>query len=317
MVQALLFKLARDLFQREPALEWRYTLDQWRVHETPGRIINLTYFATLIDLSGSHSYGHPGDHLTGSLPVGCDSLLVACSSYQLEFRGTRILQERGRIIIAFVRTSWDVAVIGAGVFGSWTAYRLAESGKKVLLVDGYGVANPLSSSGAESRIMRTAYGANEAYTRFAHQSLPDWMELFRSTGADPDRLFLKTGVLWLGKKGGELLAASQESMRRVGVNFEVLDGDDIRSRYPQIDPGGEVVAILEPDAGVLVAEQCVRVVVEGARRHGSHSCRKACAFRPPIPPASRLWRALPSLPKRTSSPAGRGSRRFFRSCSTI
>ncbi len=64
------------------------------------------------------------------------------------------------------------------------------------------------------------------------------------------------------------MAASQESMRRVGVNFEVLDGDDIRSRYPQIDPGGEVVAILEPDAGVLVAEQCVRVVVEGARRHG-------------------------------------------------
>lgn len=167
-----------------------------------------------------------------------------------------------------VGTSWDVAVIGAGVFGSWTAYQLAESRKKVLLVDGYGVANPLSSSGAESRIMRTAYGANESYTRFAHQSLPDWMKLFRSTGADPQRFFLKTGVLWLGKKGGHLLAASQESMRRVGVNFEVLDTDEIRNRYPHIDPGGEVAAILEPDAGVLLADQCLRAVVSGARKRG-------------------------------------------------
>lgn len=157
-------------------------------------------------------------------------------------------------------------MIGAGVFGSWTAYQLAESGKKVLLVDGYGVANPLSSSGAESRIMRTAYGANEAYTRFAHQSLPDWMKLFRSTGADPDRFFLKTGVLWLGKKDGELLAASQESMRRAGVNFEVLEADEIRNRYPQIDPGGDVAALLEPDAGVLLADRCVQAVVSAARR---------------------------------------------------
>jgi sarcosine oxidase len=171
-------------------------------------------------------------------------------------------------IIAFVGTSWDVAVIGAGVFGAWTAYQIAESGKKVLLVDGYGVANPLSSSGAESRIMRTAYGANEAYTRFAHGALADWMKLFRSTGADTDRFYLKTGVLWLGKKGGELLAASQESMRRAGVDFEVLDTDQIRSRYPQIDPGGEMEAILEPDAGVLLADRCVRAVAKAARRRG-------------------------------------------------
>src|SRR5208283_1329616 len=106
-------------------------IDERRIHDTPGGIINLTYFAPLIEMSGSHSYGHSGNYLAGSLAVGRDSLLVAFSSYQLEFRGTSILQER-QTIIAIVGTTWDVAVIGAGVFGSWTAYKLAESGKKVL-----------------------------------------------------------------------------------------------------------------------------------------------------------------------------------------
>lgn len=171
-------------------------------------------------------------------------------------------------IIAVVSTTWDVAVVGAGVFGAWTAYEMSKSGKKVLLLDGYGTANPLSSSGAESRIMRTAYGANETYTRFACESLPAWMELFRASGLDPYCLFLKTGVLWLGKREGDLLAASREAMSKFGVRFEVLVEDEIRKRYPWIDPGSEVEAILEPDAGVLLAEKCVRTVVQAARQRG-------------------------------------------------
>ena len=37
--------------------------------------------------------------------------------------------------------SYDVAVIGAGVFGCWTAHHLLQAGKKVLLIDQYGASN--------------------------------------------------------------------------------------------------------------------------------------------------------------------------------
>src|SRR5437879_1614351 len=50
--------------------------------------------------------------------------------------------------------TYDVAVIGAGVFGAWTAYHLERSGKKVALLDAYGPANSRASSGGESRIIR-------------------------------------------------------------------------------------------------------------------------------------------------------------------
>ncbi|HXZ18684.1 MAG TPA: FAD-dependent oxidoreductase, partial [Candidatus Acidoferrales bacterium] len=44
-----------------------------------------------------------------------------------------------------VGDSWDVVVIGAGVFGSWTALSLRRAGRKVLLVDQYGPANSRAS----------------------------------------------------------------------------------------------------------------------------------------------------------------------------
>ena len=44
-----------------------------------------------------------------------------------------------------------VAVIGAGVFGAWTAHHLLAARHKVTLIDAFGPANALASSGGESR----------------------------------------------------------------------------------------------------------------------------------------------------------------------
>ena len=57
--------------------------------------------------------------------------------------------------------TYDVAVIGAGVFGAWIAYHLQRSGQTVVLLDAYGAANSRASSGGESRVIRMGYGADE------------------------------------------------------------------------------------------------------------------------------------------------------------
>ena len=67
---------------------------------------------------------------------------------------------------------WDAVVIGAGVFGSWSAWNLRKQGKKVLLVDAWGPSHARASSGGESRLTRTEYGGDEVFTRFAWESLP-------------------------------------------------------------------------------------------------------------------------------------------------
>ena len=52
----------------------------------------------------------------------------------------------------------EVAVIGAGAFGGWTALYLREMGLSVTLIDAYGPGNARSSSAGETRQIRAAYG---------------------------------------------------------------------------------------------------------------------------------------------------------------
>ena len=50
-----------------------------------------------------------------------------------------------------------IAVIGAGVFGAWTAHHLLGSGHRVTLIDAHGPAHSRASSGGESRMTRAAW----------------------------------------------------------------------------------------------------------------------------------------------------------------
>jgi glycine/D-amino acid oxidase-like deaminating enzyme len=113
--------------------------------------------------------------------------------------------------------SYNAVVIGAGVFGSWTAYYLQRAGLSVALIDAYGAANSRASSGDESRIIRMSYGADEIYTRWSHRSLAVWQEFFAGVGRP--ELFHRTGVLLMARESDPRIAATAQALERVGVNF--------------------------------------------------------------------------------------------------
>jgi monomeric sarcosine oxidase len=159
--------------------------------------------------------------------------------------------------------TYDVVVVGAGVFGAWTAFHLARRRQSVLLVDAYGPGNSRASSGGESRIIRMGYGADELYTRWAIRSLVQWKELFAETmGTTP--LFHQTGVLWLGNKEYARLNEMTAVLARCKVPFESLSGSAIAQRYPQFSSQDLGVGILETESGVLMARRAVSEVVESA-----------------------------------------------------
>src|SRR3984885_13077300 len=114
------------------------------------------------------------------------------------------------------RKTYDVAVIGAGVFGSWTAYSLRQSGASVVLIDSYGPANSRASSGGESRIIRMGYGGEDLYTRWSMRALPLWVELFARMDTP---LFHRTGVLWIAPQTDPYFQKSRAGLERCGANF--------------------------------------------------------------------------------------------------
>ena len=160
--------------------------------------------------------------------------------------------------------TYDVVVVGAGVFGAWTAYQLRLAGASVLLVDAYGPGNSRASSGGESRIIRLGYGPDELYSRSAQRSFSLWQQLFDKTG----NLFRKTGMLWLARERDPYCEATLATLQRLNANYEKLDHDELVRRFPQLDVGPISWGILEPDSGILLARRAVQAVVAQAQVEG-------------------------------------------------
>jgi sarcosine oxidase len=160
---------------------------------------------------------------------------------------------------------YDVAVIGAGVFGAWTAHWLARSGRSVILLDSYGPANSRASSGGESRIIRMGYGGDDLYTRWSMRALPLWVELFARMDTP---LFHRTGVLWIAPQTDPYFQKSRAGLERCGAKFEDLSNHQLATRFPQIAVDSNAIGMLEPDSGVLLARHAVQTVVDEAIRSG-------------------------------------------------
>src|SRR6202158_1746245 len=165
----------------------------------------------------------------------------------------------------FTGKSYDVAVIGAGVFGAWTAWHLARRGLRVALLEAHGPAHSRASSGGESRIIRMSYGADELYTRWALRSLVQWKELFAAVRQD---LFQETGVLWLSSEDTSRLEQSAATLRQCGIPFEELDIGELQRHYPQMNFAEVRSGIFEPQSGALLARRAVSCVVADAREKG-------------------------------------------------
>ena len=165
--------------------------------------------------------------------------------------------------------TYDVAVVGAGVFGAWTAWHLAKRGKKVALIDAYGVAHSRASSGGESRIIRMGYGADELYTLWSQKSLKQWKKFFAEAKAP---LFHETGVLWLGGEDDSQMRRTATALRHCQVRFEEFDHATLEEKFPQVSFADVKTGIFEPESGILMARRAVAAVVEAAIRMGVQYC---------------------------------------------
>jgi len=192
-------------------------------------------------------------------------------------------------------STYDVAVVGAGVFGAWTAYQLRRTGKRVVLIDAHGPGNSLSSSGDQSRIIRTGYGGDEIYTRSALRSLQLWREL---SARVEETLFHKTGVLWLAHEDDPYAIRTRETFHNLGIPFEKLTTSELGERYPQIGLDRISWAMLELEGGVLFARKAVQAVVREAIRIGVEYLEEAIG---PLAPDSNFDHIVTESGRRISA----------------
>jgi len=182
------------------------------------------------------------------------------------------------ILKAAPRGSRDhVAVIGAGVFGAWTAHHLLQLGHRVTLLDAHGPAHSRASSGGESRMTRAAYGKDAIYARMAHDSLAQWKALSTVSGLP---IFHPTGVVFFAAGNEPYIADSIAVGRRLGFATEAMDRAQMARRFPMIDFSGVDIGVYEPGFGALMARRSVETLVDRFVRAGG-TYRHAAVLPPP------------------------------------
>ena len=207
--------------------------------------------------------------------------------------------------------TYDFAVVGAGVFGAWTAHFLQQSGASVALLDAYGPANSRASSSGETRVIRMGYGPDELYTRWAMRSLPMWRDFAARTGRE---IFRQTGVLWLSNDADAYLKSLCSVLAKAGVEREELTAKEIALHWPQLRFHDVTWGVLEPQSGLLLAREAVQTLVKELWGMAWHTFR----FLPLRLQAERAsWRRFRAaqanqfLRERSFFVAGRGCPRFF------
>ncbi|WP_436758828.1 FAD-dependent oxidoreductase [Streptosporangium sp. V21-05] len=159
------------------------------------------------------------------------------------------------------RIETEVAVIGAGLMGSATAWELARRGHAVTLIEAYDVGHRRGSSHGTSRIYRRAY-ADPEYVRLTGLSGELWRELENDTGTS---LLRVTGGLDLGaERDPEGLA---RLLAEAGVPHELLSPGAAAERWPFMRFEGPVLH--HPEAGTADADATVAAAVTRAAELGA------------------------------------------------
>ncbi|HYX85260.1 MAG TPA: FAD-binding oxidoreductase [Gaiellales bacterium] len=136
----------------------------------------------------------------------------------------------------------DVAVVGAGLFGTSLACKLARAGMRVELYDR---ATPGAGDTGRSFGMVRAHYSNEVTVRLAKRGI----ELL---AGDPRSAYVRTGYLLpVAEADRAACAANVELGRSLGVATALVEPDEIAHLEPRLRTDGIAVAAYERDGGVV------------------------------------------------------------------
>lgn len=170
-----------------------------------------------------------------------------------------------RRMVASMRP-YDVLIIGLGAMGSAAAYHLAQRGSRVVGIEQFTPAHDRGSSHGKSRIIREAYFEDPAYVPLVQRAYGLWTALEQDAGTP---LMMITQGLMIGPPEGELIRGALASATTHNLAYEQLSVAEIRRRFPVFHPDPGMTGVLEPRAGILFPEACVRAHLASATRAGA------------------------------------------------
>jgi sarcosine oxidase len=161
---------------------------------------------------------------------------------------------------------FDQIVIGVGGMGSAAVCALARRGHRVLGLEQFGVPHEFGSSAASTRIFRFAYFEDPSYVPLMRLAFERWQQLQREFG---QTFVSTTGGLDIGLPSGRVVQGAKLACQAHGLAHQVLRGTEVSRRFPAWQLPAEFEAVLQPEAGFLLADRAIEAHVTVARRLGA------------------------------------------------
>lgn len=165
--------------------------------------------------------------------------------------------DAGPAVTARSQRDADHVVVGLGGIGSAAAYWLAAltqatpgPARSVVGLEQFGLGHDRGASDDHSRIIRYSYHT-PGYVRLAAEAYATWDAVAAEAG---EELVVRTGGIDLFPAGGAIPVEDYvESLGANGVAFELLDAGETMRRFPQFRLADDVVALAQPDTGIVPA----------------------------------------------------------------
>lgn len=139
----------------------------------------------------------------------------------------------------------DVAVIGAGALGAWTAWHLVRAGQSVRLFDAYGAGGGRAASSLSSMMLDPVQGGDALYAALAADSFDAWQKLSDSASLP---ILTRCEVVTTAT-AADALPALHDTDRESGAK--------LRSRYPQIAWRDDETPLIARKGAILAGQRGV------------------------------------------------------------
>ncbi|EFA79103.1 hypothetical protein PPL_07928 [Heterostelium album PN500] len=160
---------------------------------------------------------------------------------------------------------YDVIVVGGGITGSSSAYMLAKSGLKVLLLEQYDMCHTNASSHGDGRIIRYSY-PEDIYIKLSKLAYPLWAQAEKES---QEKLIHITGGIDFGGYQEEALKQLLIAYDNNKINYSILNYKEANKRFPQFKFQKETLVVYQPDSGVVFASKAVSTMWKLARKYGA------------------------------------------------
>lgn len=168
----------------------------------------------------------------------------------------------------------DVIVIGLGAMGAATAFQLGKRGADVIGIDRYCPPHAFGASSGDTRITRQAIGEGMAYVPLVLRSHEIWREIEAVTGIgilEPTgMLIMQSTSCAVGAHGtADFVGSTVATASAHGIEHQVLNTDQLRSKFPQFNIREDHRGYYEPGGGFVRSEAAIRAQLQLAKHYGA------------------------------------------------